>query len=381
MQLLLKCFGGANGSQEPVSLNKRSSELPHTSAGGSRVNDPSVGLSQRASQESTKSSLLSERKGSEPLIPNLVLGKVLGAGNFGRVYKGLWEGKLVAVKVVQHDITVQAKVLNEVNLMCSFKHKNVVTAYHYINRSSPMNRKPTNPSSELLTESSSNALNAEWRETWILQEYCDKGSLDTRVYEKRFVKDNVMDLHSILLRLRDVAEGLAYLHKLNVCHGDLKCDNVLLCTDKSDPFGIIAKLTDFGFARALNAGQTHASTCSSGSVTYMPPELLSKGKLTLSGDVYAFGVIMWEMSSGKKAFAGLHYGDIVERVVKNNERPEFPSYTPKDYVDLAVACWSVEPAQRPQMETVLSQLSSMLLRVDSLQAETVAHVNKFADYF
>ena len=61
------------------------------------------------------------------------LGVLLGAGSFGRVYKGRWRSKDVAVKVIQHSSKTVDLVLNEVNLMLSFNHPNIVRALHVIN--------------------------------------------------------------------------------------------------------------------------------------------------------------------------------------------------------------------------------------------------------
>jgi mitogen-activated protein kinase kinase kinase 11 len=96
---------------------------------------------------------------------------------------------------------------------------------------------------------------------------------------------------AVLRRARDVAAGLAHLHSQNICHGDLKCENVLLRSDASDPERVTAKVADFGLSRALAVGQSHLSTRRYGTVTHMPPELLSSGKLTVAADVYSFGIM------------------------------------------------------------------------------------------
>jgi len=60
------------------------------------------------------------------------LGVLLGAGSYGRVYKGRWQGQDVAVKVMQHDGHTAARVINEVALVMSFKHPNIVQAFDFI---------------------------------------------------------------------------------------------------------------------------------------------------------------------------------------------------------------------------------------------------------
>jgi serine/threonine protein kinase len=61
----------------------------------------------------------------------------------------------------------------------------------------------------------------------------------------------------LLRRAADVAAGVSYLHSRNVCHGDLKCENVLLRSEPADPDSCMAKVADFGLSRALAYGQVH----------------------------------------------------------------------------------------------------------------------------
>jgi serine/threonine protein kinase len=87
------------------------------------------------------------------------------------------------------------------------------------------------------------------------------------------------DIASIWACLKDVASGLDYLHGLGVMHGDLKPANVLLKSTTSDPRGFVCKVSDFGLSRVLDAGSTHVSTRSYGTIAFMPPELIRDGRL------------------------------------------------------------------------------------------------------
>ncbi|GBF92133.1 kinase [Raphidocelis subcapitata] len=207
--------------------------------------------------------------------------------------------------------------------------------------------------------SSCDGLDAE-AQTWLVVEFCDSGTLADAVRSGKLGPRNSPEMAKVLVRLRDVASGLAYLHSRNVLHGDLKAANVLLCTSTTAPFGMVAKVADFGLSRMLKVGQTHRSTRTVGTVTHMPPELLRLGKLSPAGDVYAFAIIMWELYTGCVAFDRQHYGEVFERVVLRDERPPIPEDMPEAYALLMTRCWQADPMSRPGFDTVLRLINIMV---------------------
>lgn len=111
-------------------------------------------------------------------------------------------------------------------------------------------------------------------------------------------------------------------------HGDLKAANVLLLSSDQDKRGFIAKVSDFGLSRVLSNNRTQIKTQTFGTVTHMPPELLSKGILTASADVFAMGVLMWEAYSADRVFKHLSDSEVILAVVTRKARPVFPSDVP-----------------------------------------------------
>lgn len=97
-----------------------------------------------------------------------------------------------------------------------------------------------------------------------------------------------------------------YLHTVGVLHGDLKGANVLLKSTATDPRGFMCKLADFGLSRVLDLDMTHISTHTYGTISYMPPELLSHGKMTRACDVYSFGMLSKYHGQQSWLVAGLH---------------------------------------------------------------------------
>jgi serine/threonine protein kinase len=73
-------------------------------------------------------------------------------------------------------------------------------------------------------------------------EFCDAGTLADAVRSGKLGPRGAPDIARVLVRLRDIASGLAYLHSRNVLHGDLKAANVLLASSATAPFGLVAKV-------------------------------------------------------------------------------------------------------------------------------------------
>ena len=89
----------------------------------------------------------------------------------------------------------------------------------------------------------------------------------------------VLSKHLILsIQLQLLCSAMAYLHSLDILHGDLSSNNVLLACNSDDQRGFTAKVADFGLARMLPQGET-IQTRAIGTITHMPPELMLEGQL------------------------------------------------------------------------------------------------------
>merc|ERR1712137_1380847 len=104
--------------------------------------------------------------------------------------------------------------------------------------------------------------------------------------------------------LLDLAGAMAYVHSRSVIHGDLTGRNVLLTGSADGSSKFVAKVCDFGLAR-YTYGHSF-STKVLGTITHMAPELvrIKDPTLTFESDVWAFGVVAWEMYHGKCAYKG-----------------------------------------------------------------------------
>jgi len=180
-----------------------------------------------------------------------------------------------------------------------------------------------------------------------------------------------------LATLHDVAAGLAYLHAVGIVHGDLKPANILLRSRARDAAGrpFSALVADFGLSRVLAttagasprppgaepAAPTHVHTQTFGTVCYVAPELIREGRLSRAADLYALGVLMWEVWSGRPPFRSLHAASIFYAVGVEGRRPE-PALVgaPEGYVALMEELWADALHARPSAAEAARRIWEML---------------------
>ncbi|GMH44611.1 hypothetical protein BSKO_12563 [Bryopsis sp. KO-2023] len=197
-------------------------------------------------------------------------------------------------------------------------------------------------------------------ETWLVQEWCDQGSLERALDQKKFMIDALtLDMMMVVDTCLDICRGMTYLKNRNIIHGDLKTSNVLLSGSLHEYKRFSAKVADFGLSRQLAVNASHVKTRTTGTVTHMPPELFKEERLTTASDVYSFGIVMWELVSGEAPLEGVPHYVVMKKVLLDNWRPTFPSNTPESYKLLAEQCWTSLPDDRPSFENISEILSEM----------------------
>ena len=178
-------------------------------------------------------------------------------------------------------------------------------------------------------------------QVWIAMEYLAGGDLTQ--YRGRTGLD-------VLQVTIPVAEALAHAHAAGIVHRDVKTANVLLSVDGSP------RLADFGIALVL--AETPDLNLGPGSPYSMSPQQLQGAPAQTADDVYAFGVLLYELLSGYPPF----YPDIDQSKVLSQAPPPLISRYPvaEPVVDLVRRCLEKEPAQRPDMAAVTGELRAAL---------------------
>jgi serine/threonine-protein kinase len=180
----------------------------------------------------------------------------------------------------------------------------------------------------------------------------------------RLTTDQTLDI------LEAVLAGLSAAHKAGIVHRDLKPENVLLADD-----GRI-KIGDFGLARAASAN-TATGAALLGTIAYLSPELVTRGIADTRSDIYAVGIMTYEMLTGKQPFVGeqpmqiayQHANDTVPAPSTENPR------VPAELDELVLWATAREPDERPRdARALLSEVLAVRTKLDAdaYNAPTVA---------
>jgi serine/threonine protein kinase len=158
---------------------------------------------------------------------------------------------------------------------------------------------------------------------------------------------------------RNVADGLEYLHSCGIVHRDIKSLNILLTSDMR------AKVCDFGLATLQTLTSSARATGGGGAAGTYPwfaPELFQGAKSNEKSDIYAFGVVLWELLTCDVPFDGLTETQ-VRGLLEQGKRPEIPQPLPEgfppEFVSLICSCWDQSPELRPTAQQALAALISM----------------------
>ncbi|PNX94382.1 receptor protein kinase TMK1-like protein [Trifolium pratense] len=265
---------------------------------------------------------------------------ILGRGGFGVVYKGeLHDGTKIAVKRME-SVAVGTKGLNEfqaeIAVLTKVRHRHLVALLGF-------------------------CINGH--ERLLVYEYMPQGTLTQHLFDWGENGCAPLTWKQRVAIALDVARGVEYLHSLaqqSFIHRDLKPSNILLGDDMR------AKVADFGLVKNAPDGKYSVETRLAGTFGYLAPEYAATGRVTTKVDVYAFGVVLMELITGRRALDDSmpdersHLVSWFRRVLVNKENiPKAIDQTlnPDEetmesiykIAELAGHCTAREPHQRPDM--------------------------------
>jgi serine/threonine protein kinase len=182
----------------------------------------------------------------------------------------------------------------------------------------------------------------------IVTEFLPNGSLDKYIRGRPNCVCRLTGTQRTIIAM-GIALGMAHMHRHGIMHRDLKPGNILL----DDHF--LPRICDFGLARFDDSSPM---TRKIGTPSFMAPEQLMSNDYGNKVDVYAFGLLLYEMSELRRPYQGLNLHEIFREVVMQKWRPEFSSVTPGPLKELIRNCWADTPESRPTFDDIYSDFVS-----------------------
>ncbi|XP_077216408.1 protein kinase superfamily protein [Tasmannia lanceolata] len=267
----------------------------------------------------------------------------------GCVYLGVINGDNAAIKQMKGDVS------NEINILKQINHSNMIRLSGFC-----------------LHEGNS----------YLVYEFAENGSLTNWLHQKKYQDSSSLSWKQRVQIAYDVADGLNYLHNYAIppyIHKNLKSSNILLDGN------FRAKVANFGLARTMDnqeGGGLQLTRHVVGTQGYMAPEYLEHGLITPKLDVFAFGVVMLELLSGREAVIPsgeeekggdlLLSASIMPVLDGENVRlklkgfvdpclqPDYPFDSVFTMAQLAMNCLAQDPSSRPTMAEIFMSLSKIL---------------------
>ncbi|XP_015594749.1 ALK tyrosine kinase receptor isoform X1 [Cephus cinctus] len=277
-----------------------------------------------------------------PQIPrdNISLVKPLGQGAFGEVFQGVYKYRCneehpVAVKTLPSLSTSQAEAdfMMEALIMSKFNHGNIV---HFI------------------------GVSFDKHPRYIVLELLAGGDLKNFLREERPRPDRStkLTMQDLVMCAFDVANGCKYMEDARFIHRDIAARNCLL-TCKGP--GRVVKIADFGMARDIYRSDYYRKGGKAMlPIKWMPPESFLDGIFTTKTDVWAFGVLLWEiMSFGYMPYTGCANREVMS-MVTNGGRLERPAGCPDPIYGVMTRCWHPHPEDRPSFTTIVERIGYCL---------------------
>ncbi|XP_010938695.1 serine/threonine-protein kinase RUNKEL [Elaeis guineensis] len=240
--------------------------------------------------------------------------EAIGRGKHSVVYKGRKKKTIEYYAVKSVEKSQRSKVLQEVRMLHSLDHPNVLKFDSWYETSAHL---------------------------WLVLEYCVGGDLMTLLkQDSRFPEDSIHDLAC------DVVKALQFLHSKGIIYCDLKPSNILL-----DEYGRM-KLCDFGLARRLSdiekSSLAMLPQSKRGTPCYMAPELFQDGGVhSYASDFWALGCVLYECYTGRPPFVGKEFTQLVKSII-SDPTPPLPDNPSKSFENLINCLLIKDPAERLQ---------------------------------
>ncbi|XP_045464391.1 tyrosine-protein kinase Abl isoform X7 [Harmonia axyridis] len=256
---------------------------------------------------------------------DIVMRHKLGGGQYGDVYEAVWKryNMTVAVKTLKEDTMALKDFLEEAAIMKEMKHPNLVQLMGVCTREPPF---------------------------YIITEFMSKGNLLD--YLRNGNKENINAVVLMYIATQ-IASGMSYLESRSFIHRDLAARNCLVGENH------LVKVADFGLARLMRDDTYTAHAGAKFPIKWTAPEGLAYNKFSTKSDVWAFGILLWEIATyGMSPYPGVDLTDVYHMLEKGY-RMECPPGCPPKIYELMRQCWQWHAHERPTFAEIHHALENM----------------------
>jgi sugar lactone lactonase YvrE/predicted Ser/Thr protein kinase len=275
--------------------------------------DPASKLSKLSNPSNPSNKLIIDKNAL--IIKNVSIQEQLGEGTFGLVSKGLWNNTKVALKQLK-DLSKIDEFLKEAKILQELMHPNIIQYFGiYYDGENPL----------------------------LVMEFMYRGNLLHLLKSK---KDSLsLNLNHLKKIVQDTLNGMTYLESKNVIHCDLAARNLLVSKIEND---YIVKISDFGLGKIMEQDKQYYIINGNIPVKWTAPEVFDLMKYTIKSDVWAFGVVLWEIYTfGEEPYSELRTTfKIIEKIQQGYTLK--PSENTPDEIKLIMKkCFERDHKKRP----------------------------------
>ena len=262
-----------------------------------------------------------KRMGIKPLkLSDFLIGRKLGSGQYGHVYLAKLKSTqfICSIKVINKNRLLKeslkslTQLRREIEIQSHLHHPNILSIYNFF-----------------------------WdkKNVYLVIEYASGGELFKLLRNEpngRFPEPKAA------FYIRQVCEGIEYIHKMHIIHRDIKPENILISNE-------VIKLADFGWSIHQVSNKLRKTYC--GTAEYMPPEVLNGEPHIPSSDLWCLGILIFELCAGEPPFTANSNHEIIYKIRRFKMKP-YPNYFSEDVKDLIGKLLKRSPNERISIEEV-----------------------------
>ena len=257
---------------------------------------------------------------------SVALLRLLGTGQFGEVYEGLWNNTTpVAVKTLKMGTMQPHAFLEEAHIMKKLRHPKLIQLYAVCTKEEPI---------------------------YIITELMPKGSLLNHLQSP---EGRRLQLPQLIDMSAQIAAGMAYLEMHNYIHRDLAARNILVSENN------IVKVADFGLARLIADDEYNAHEGAKFPIKWTAPEAALYNRFSIKSDVWSFGILLTELVTyGRIPYPGMSNAEVLQQLERGYRMPSPPN-TPEPLYQIMLDCWKRNAVDRPTFEALQWRLEDFFV--------------------